>query len=245
MALVIVPPNQRKIDVPLGEGRDESDPGPYPVPDNMPIEGWPAAYRRDPATAGLTLDDVQRDKLGRNDDRHAIVVDPANHLLYEFYQAKKVGAGWQASQASIFDLNSNKLRPDGWTSSDAAGLPILPSIVRYDELQRGAIKHALRVGVRNTRRAYVYPATHYASTKTDPSLPRMGERIRLKQDFDTSGFSPHVATILKALKQYGMFVADNGLEWTLSVAPDERIPEMHAELRRVSGSDFEVVRRPQ
>ena len=141
---------------------------------------------------------MQRDKLNRNDDRHAIVVDPANHLLYEFYQAKKVDGGWQADQASIFDLTSNKLRPDGWTSTDAAGLPILPSIVRYDELKRGVIAHALRVGVRNTRRAYVYPATHYASRKTDPNLPRMGERIRLKQDFDISGFSPPVTAILQA-----------------------------------------------
>ncbi len=245
MAFVIVGPDQKKIDVKLSEGKDESDPGPYPIPDNMPIEGWPAGYKREPSTAQLTLDDVQRDKLNRNDDRHAIVVDPANHLLYEFYQAKKVDGGWQANQASIFDLASNKMRPDGWTSTDAAGLPILPAIVRYDEIKRGVIAHALRVGVRNTRRAYVYPATHYASSKTDPNLPRMGERIRLKQDFDISGYSPPVAAILKALKKYGMFVADNGLEWTLSVAPDERIPVMHEELRRISGSDFEVVHKPQ
>ncbi len=245
MAFVIVGPDQKKIDVELTEGKAESDPGPYPVPDNMPIEGWPAGYKRDPATAKITLDEVQRDTLKRDDDRHAIIVDPANHLLYEFYQAKKVGQGWQANQASIFDLNSNKMRPDGWTSTDAAGLPLLPSIVRYDEIQRGVIKHALRVGVRNTRRAYVYPATHYASAKTDSNLPRMGERIRLKQDFDISGFSPPVEAILKALKTYGMFVADNGLEWTLSVAPDERIPVMHGELRRITGSAFEVVRKPQ
>ena len=188
---------------------------------------------------------MQRDKINRNDDRHAIIVDPANHLLYEFYQAKKVGQGWQANQASIFDLSSNKQRPDGWTSSDAAGLAILPAIVRYDEIKRGVIAHALRVGVRNSRRAYVYPATHYASRLTDPNLPRMGERIRLKRDFDTSGFSPPVAAILKCLKKYGMFVADNGLEWTLSVAPDERIPVRHEELRRITGADFEVVQKPQ
>ena len=211
----------------------------------MPIEGWPANYKRESTTANFTLEDAQRDKLNQGGDRHAIVVDPTNHMLYEFYAAKRVGHGWEAAGAAIFDLSSNKLRPDGWTSTDAAGLPLLPSIVRYDELQRGEIKHALRLTVRNTRRAYVAPATHYASQKTDPSLPRMGERIRLKQDFDTSGFSPPVQTILKALKQYGMLVADNGIEWAISVAPDERIPVMHDELRRVPGSAFEVVRRPQ
>ena len=119
-----------------------------------------------------------------------------------------------------FDLKSNRLRPDGWTSSDAAGLPIFPAVVRYDELKRGAIEHALRVTVVKTRRAYVYPATHYASPHTDENLPRMGERIRLRQDFDVSGFSPEVQTILKALKKYGMFVADNGIDWAVSVAPD-------------------------
>ncbi len=244
MNFVIVPPNQKKIDVKLSEYNEESDKGPYPVPDNMPIEGWPAAFTRD-GSGKLTLEDVQRDKLNQGGDRHAVVVDPGNHLLYEFYAAKRVGSGWQAAQASIFDLSSNKLRPDGWTSTDAAGLPLLPSIVRYDEIQKGEIKHALRVTVRNSRRAYVYPATHYASQKTDPSLPRMGERIRLKQDFDTSGFSPPVQTILKALKKYGMLVADNGIEWAISVAPDERIPVLHEELRRVNGANFEVVRRPQ
>ena len=220
MAYVIVGPDQKKIDVKLTEYSGESDPGPYPVPDNMPIEGWPAGYKRESNTANLTLEDVQRDKLKMGGDRHATVVDPVNHMLYEFYTAKKVGNGWEASQASIWDLNSNKLRPDSWTSTDAAGLPIFPSIVRYDEIQRGEIRHALRVTVKNTRHAYVYPATHQASSKTDPSLPRMGERIRLKADFDTSGFSPPVETILKGLKKYGMFVADNGIDWAISIAPD-------------------------
>src|SRR5207249_4261733 len=126
-------------------------------------------------------------------------------------------------------LKSNKLRPDGWTSSDAAGLPIFPSIVRYDELKRGAVEHALRVTVVKTRREYVYPATHFASKLTDENLPRMGERIRLRQDFDVSGFSQEVQTILKALKKYGMFVADNGIDWAISVAPDPRIPVLNEE----------------
>src|SRR5204862_8002744 len=138
-------------------------------------------------------------------------VDPVNRMLYEFYQARKTDGGWQASQSSVFDLKSNKLRPDGWTSSDAAGLPIFPAVVRYDELKRGAVEHALRVTVVKTRRAYVYPATHYASAHTDENLPRMGERIWLRTDFDVSGFSKEVQTVLKALKKYGMFVADNGI----------------------------------
>jgi hypothetical protein len=158
---------------------------------------------------------------------------------------KKTDGGWQAAQSSIFDLNSNKLRPDGWTSTDAGGLPIFPAIARYDEFQRGSIDHALRVTVVKTRRAYVHPATHFASRHNDVNLPRMGERIRLRQDFNVSGFSPEVATILKCLKKYGMFVADNGIDWAVSVAPDPRIPVLHEELRKIKGSDFEVVTPPK
>ena len=181
----------------------ESDKGPYPIPAQTPIEDWPAHH--DSPVAKLTLDEVQRDVLGTNSDRHAIIVDPVRRVLYEFWQMKKTAAGWEASQASIFDLATNRLRPDGWTSSDAAGLPIYPATVRYDELQRGEIEHALRISVRNSRRAYVAPATHYASTLTDENLPRMGERFRLRADFDVSGFSPPVKTILNALKKYGAF----------------------------------------
>lgn len=245
MAFVLVPPDQKRIDVKIVDYPDESDRGPYPVPDNMPVEGWPAGYRRDGGHANITLEDVQRDKLNQDGDRHAIVVDPARGTLYEFYQAKRVGSGWQAAQASIFDLKSNKLRPDGWTSSDAAGLPIFPAIVRYDELQRGIVNHAMRVTVRKSRRAYVAPATHFASRFNNPEYPRMGERIRLRADFDVSGFSPQVQAILKGLKKYGMLVADNGIEWAISVAPDERIPVLHEELRKVRGRDFEVVVAPK
>jgi hypothetical protein len=244
MAFVLVPPNQKKVEVKLVGYADESDKGPYPVPDTVPIEGWPANYKRNPKLKGLTLDDVQRDKLNEDGDRHGIVVDPANRVLYEFYQLKKTDVGWQAACAAVFDLKSNKLRPDGWTSADAAGLPIFPAVVRYDELKRGKVGHALRVTVRRTRRAYVYPATHFASRQTDPALPRMGERFRLRKDFDTSKCSPEVRAILEGLKKYGMLVADNGIEWAISVAPDERIPVLHDELRRVKGSDFEVVTPP-
>ncbi len=213
---------------------------PDPVPDNVPIEGWPAGYQGKKVGPG----DVQRDKLREGGDRHAIVVDPTRGILYEFFQALRTDRGWQAAQASVFDLRSNKLRPDGWTSSDAAGLPIFPAVVRYDELKRGMVGHAMRVTVRRSRRAYVAPATHFASRLTDPNLPRMGERIRLKADYPLRGFSPNTQAILKGLKKYGMFVADNGLEWCISVAPDPRIVPMHEELRRIKGSAFEVVQPP-
>ncbi len=136
------------------------------------------------------------------------------------------------------------MRPDGWTSTDAAGLPIFPAIIRYDDLKRGMVNHAMRFTVVKTRRAYVYPATHYASRRTDPDLPRMGERFRLKKDVDISKFSAELQAILKGLKKHGMFVADNGIDWALSCAPDLRIPELHEELRKIKGSDFEVVTPP-
>jgi hypothetical protein len=249
MAFLLVPPNQKKVEVKLTEYPDESDPGPYPLPDNVPIEGWPAHYTRylaprDAKFKGVTLEDLQRNKFDEDGDRHAIVVDPANRKSYEFSRLVRTASGWHAACAATFDLGSNKLRPDGWTSADAAGLPIFPAVVRYDELKRGRVEHALRVTVRKTTRGYVHPATHFASKLTDANLPRMGERLRLRKDFDTSAFSPEVKTILEALKRYGMFVADNGIEWAVSVAPDERIPLLHTELRKVKGSDFEVVTPP-
>jgi hypothetical protein len=236
MGYVLVPPDQKKVDVKLGSAAAESEKGPYPVPDNTPIEGYPINYK------GLTLDEVQRKDEG-DIDRHALIVDSTHRMLYEFYQMRKTGSGWIASGAAIFDLKSNELRPDGWTSADAAGLPIFPATVRYDEIKRGMVEHAMRIGVGKTRRAYVSPATHYASRDTDPNLPRMGERLRLKKNFDISGFSPAAQSILKGLKKYGVFVADNGLDWTLSVAPDSRIPLMHEEFSRIKGSAFEVVER--
>jgi len=229
MCFVIVPPDQKRVAVRLTQYPGESDPGPYPVPDITPVEGWPIS--------GGRLDLYQRATGG---DRHAIVVDPMGGMLYEFYQARRTTDGWEAAQASVFNLRSNGLRPDGWTSSDAAGLPIFPAIVRHDECERGIVNHAMRVTVDRTRRAYVHPATHYASHLTDPNLPRMGERLRLRKDFDISRFPPHAQAVLRGLKKYGMFVADNGGNWRISVAPDTRIQGLH-ELRRVKGSDFEVV----
>lgn len=244
MAFVIVPPDQKKVEVTLKAYAGESDRGPFPVPENTPIEGWPAGYRDDSRLKGLSLEDVQRGKPSLDADRHGIVLDPVNRKLYEFYRLTRTDKGWTAEQASVFDLSSNKLRPAGWTSSDAAGLPILPAIVRHDELKRGVIDHALRFTISKSRRAYVYPATHFASRLTNENLPRMGERFRLRKDFDTSTFSPEVRVILEALKRYGMFVADNGMDWGLSVSADDRLPVLHEELRRVKGSDFEVVTPP-
>jgi hypothetical protein len=247
MGFVLVPPNQPRVDVKYvgysgGPGSpSESDVGPFPIPDNIPIEGWPGYYQREESLKSLTLDDVQRDVRNQSGDRHASVVDPVNRMLYEFYAMKKTDGGWTAVGTAIFDLKSNKLRPNGWTSTDAAGLPIFPATVRYDEVQRGIVEHAMRVTVVKTRRLYVAPATHFASPHEDENLPRMGERLRLKQDFDISGFSPPMQAILKGLKKYGMFVADNGIDWAISVAPDPRIPALHEELRRIKGSSFEVV----
>jgi hypothetical protein len=229
MAFILVPPGQKTVPVKLTAYSEESDPGPYPVPDNAPIEGWPLD--------GQALETIQRHGEG---DRHMLVVDPVKMTLFEFYSARKTDAGWTAMQASVFDLKSNRLRPDGWTSSDAAGLPVFPSVIRFDELERGMVEHAIRFTIQNSRRAYVYPATHFASSKTDVNLPRMGERFRLRQDFDISGFSPHTRAILKGLKKFGMFVADNGGDWRISVAPDGRIKDLD-ELRRVKGKDFDVI----
>jgi len=202
----------------------ESDPGPYPVPRNAPIEGGPNSQG----------------------DRHVLVVDRDHWKLYEMFSARPVnnGSSWNAGSGAVFDLNSNKLRPDGWTSSDAAGLPIFPGLVRYDEVyEQKEINHALRFTAPRTRKGYIYPATHYASGDPDPNLPPMGMRVRLKASYDISTYSPGIQVILRALKKYGMFVADNGPGWFLSGAPDERWnDDVLSMLKTIKGSDFEVVR---
>jgi hypothetical protein len=230
MPFILVPPDQPKLPLTIG-ARDESEPGPYPIPDNAPVEGWPLS--------GVPLDRLQREGDG---DRHVIIVDPAALKLYELFATYRTASGWKADSAAIFDLKSNALRPDGWTSADAAGLPIFAGVVRYDECERGMVEHALRVTFRRTRRAYVYPATHYASPHKDPVLPRMGERLRLRKDFDVSRFPPHVQAILKGLKKYGMIVADNGIDWAISTAPDSRIQGLETlDDKAVRGRDFEVI----
>jgi hypothetical protein len=230
MSFILVPPTQKKVPVKLVAYPNESDEGPYPIPDEAPLENWPLDGRQ--------LADAQRAK--ERGDRHVLVIDPVNGMLYEFYRARKTEEGWQAACEATFDLKTNKLRRAGWTSSDAAGLPIFPAVVRFDECARGVVQHAMRFTVRRSRNAYVYPATHFASRLTAETLPRMGERFRLRQDFEVSRFSPHIQAILKGLKKYGMFVADNGGDWRISIAPDSRI-EGSDELHKVKGSDFEVV----
>lgn len=240
MNFVLVPPNQPRVPVRVTAYPEESDPGPFPIPPNAPIENWPLSRNEDVRALpnpGVTLEQFQREGTG---DRHLIVVDPVERKLHEFWQARRTETGWEASQASTFDLGSNRMRPEGWTSADAAGLPIFPAIVRYDEADRGLVRHAMRVTVRRSRREYVYPARHFASTHADRDLPRMGERLRLRRDFDTSGFPPHARAILEGLKRYGMFVADNGGDWLMSIAPDARLQGLES-LARVKGSDFEVI----
>lgn len=197
---------------------DESDPGPYAVPLNAPIEGGSQS----------------------TGDRHAIAVDIDNCVLYELYRAFPQTSAWQADSGAIYNLSSNALRPATWTSADAAGLPILPGLVRYDEVAAGEIRHAIRFTVPQTRRAFLWPARHYASSLTDPKYPAMGQRFRLRASFDISSFSAENQVILRALKKYGMMLADNGSAWFISGVPDERWGNV-GDLRRVVGADFEAV----
>ena len=239
MNFVLVPPHQPEVPVAINLYPDESDPGPFPIPSGAPIEHWPISVEGDRTSPwqGETLEQFQRSGEG---DRHLIVVDPQRGRLHEFWQARKTDKGWQASQASTWDINSNTRRPEGWTSADAAGLPIFPAVVRYHEVASGMVQHAMRFTVRRTNNAYVCPANHGVGSDTDPSLPRMGERLRLRADFDTSSFPPHARAILEGLKRYGMIVADQGHSWSLSVSPDQRFEGLES-LSKVQGRDFEVV----
>ena len=199
---------------------DESDAGPYAVPLDAPIEGGSTS-------AG---------------DRHAIAVDTDNCILYELYSAYPQAASWQAGSGVIFNLKSDALRPAGWTSADAAGLPIFPGLVRYDEIASGVIRHAIRLTVPQTLNSYAWPARHFASNLTDPKYPAMGQRFRLRAGFDISTYTTDVQVILRALKTYGMFVADNGSAWFISGAPDPRWNNDNlGTLRNIHGSDFEAV----
>ncbi|OGT27684.1 MAG: hypothetical protein A2Z17_03855 [Gammaproteobacteria bacterium RBG_16_66_13] len=203
------------------EYADESDPGPYPLPADPPIEGGPDS----------------------DGDRHVLLLSMDECRLYELYAAYPLSDGtWQAGSGAIFDLRSNLLRPAGWTSADAAGLPIFPGLVRYEEVAAGTLRHALRFTAPRTQRAYVWPARHYASEWVDTDYPPMGQRFRLRADFELEGFSPAVQVILAALKEYGMMLADNGSSWFLSGSPNESwSDEELRELRQVRGRDFEAV----
>ena len=217
----VVPGSQPKIRMSF-DYADESDAGPYPIPPNPAIEGGSAS-------AG---------------DRHILVVDRDNCILYETWSTYPQPDGsWYAGSGAIFDLRSNELRPSGWTSSDAAGLPVLPGLIRYDEVASGEIRHALRFTVPQTRRAFIWPARHYASSLTGINYPPMGQRFRLRASFDVSTFSPETQVILRAMKKYGIILADNGSAWYISGVPDERWNNdvLVSEFRHVMGSDFDAV----
>jgi hypothetical protein len=220
---VLVSGSQQRVPVSF-EYEDESDPGPYPIPPDAPIEGG----------------------AGSTGDRHVLVIDVDNWVLYELFAAYPEAGGtrWNAGSGAVFDLDSNNLRPAGWTSADAAGLPIFPGLVRYDEVVgQGEIRHALRFTCPATRRAYVPPARHWASASNNPDLPPMGMRVRLRGDYDISGFPTEARAILTALKRYGMFLADNGSGWFISGAPDPRWNEdALGTLKSVPSTAFEVVR---
>lgn len=217
---VVVAGNQPRVPIQFVAYNDESDPGPYPVPPEAPVEGGPSS----------------------TGDRHVLVLDSGSCKLYELYRAFPAAGGWHADSGAVFDLGLNQLRHLGWTSADAAGFAILPGLVRYDEVAAGEIRHALRFTVPKTRKAYVWPATHDASPSTDTQYPPMGQRFRLRASFDDSGLSMEARVIATALKKYGMMIADNGSAWFISGAPDARWNNDHLrDLRSIKGSDFEAV----
>ena len=217
----VVPKTQRNVPITFTAYGDESDKGPYPVPRNAPVEGG----------------------SGSDGDRHVLVVQRGTCKLYEMFNAHRTARGWAADAGAVFNLRSDHQRPAGWTSADAAGLPIVPGLARADEARRGAIHHALRFTVSRTQAAYVAPARHMASNDHDPDLPPMGMRVRLKASFSTSGYHGEALVVLKALKTYGMILADNGSNWYISGAPDPRWSDDDLDqLKRVPGSAFEVVK---
>ncbi|HUL64776.1 MAG TPA: hypothetical protein VLW55_09185 [Burkholderiaceae bacterium] len=220
---VVVAGSQTRVAINFTAYGDESDPGPYPIPPSAPIEG--------------------------GGDRHVLVIDRDNNRLYELFGAIAQSDGsWDAACGAVFDLDSDDVRPGaqpGWTSADAAGLPIFPGLVRYEEASAGLIPHALRFTIQSSRRAYVPPANHWASSSTSANLPPMGMRVRLKAGFVIPAtFSTESKAILQALKTYGMIVADNGSNWYITGAPDPRWDnsKLNSELGSVKGLDFEVIR---
>jgi hypothetical protein len=215
----VVDANQPKVPM-VFDYENDSDPGPYPIPPSVLIEGG-------------------TDQSG---DRHILVVDKDNCVLYETFDSWPHGDGWRAGSGAVFNLRSNALRPLFLTSADAAGLPILPGLIRHDEVKAGKIDHALRFTVARTQHGFVHPATHYASPHTDPNLPPMGLRVRLKASYDLSGFGPTAKVVLTAMKEYGMFLADNGSDWFITGENNKawNDDEIH-ELSKVPASAFEVV----
>jgi hypothetical protein len=246
MNYVLVPDNQPRVTIPFFNYPNESDldggtfpNGSYPIPANLPIETWPRG------TGNLTLQQWQQDVNNTGGDRHAIIVAPGAGSIWETWLTKLTSSGWQASNGAKFNLNSNALRPAGWTSGDAAGLPMFPALVRYDECQRGMVEHALRIVVAKTRREYIYPATHYASSipATSTNYPAMGQRVRLKASFAIpDNWTIEEKAVLRALKKYGALVADNGGFFSVSVCPDDRFAaNAFDHLSTIGISNFEVI----
>jgi K319-like protein len=247
MNYVLVPDSQPRVTIPFLDYPDESDldggtfpNGNYPIPSNMPIESWPQG------TGSLTLSQWQMDVNNNGGDRHGIIVAPGTGSFWETWQMKLTQSGWRASNGAKFNLNSNVLRPAGWTSGDAAGLPMFPAVARFDECERGMVEHAMRLAVAKTRREYIYPAVHYASTipATSTNYPAMGQRLRLKASFVVpSNWTIEEKAILLGLKKYGAIVADNsGGFFSISVSPDNRWPaNCFDHLATVSIDNFEVI----
>src|ERR1700730_10496083 len=246
MNYVLVPDNQPRVTIPFLDYPDESDldggtfpNGSYPIPSNMPIESWPRG------TGNLTLQQWQMDVNNSGGDRHGIMVAPGVGSIWETWQMKLIQSGWQASNGAKFNLNSNALRPLGWTSGDAAGLSMFVAMVRYDECERGMVEHALRLVVKRSRKEYIYPATHYASSipATSTNYPAMGQRLRLKAGFAIpSNWTIEEKAVLLALKKYGAIVADNGNFFSISVCPDNRFSSSaFSHLSTIDISNFEVI----
>ena len=246
MNYVLVPDNQPRITIPFFNYPDESDldggtfpNGNYPIPPNLPIETWPKG------TGNLTLQQWQQDVNNTGGDRHAIIVAPGAGSIWETWLTKLTQSGWQASNGAKFDLNSNTLRPASWTSGDAAGLPMFPALVRYDECQRGMVEHAVRLVVAKSRREYIYPARHYASSipATSVNYPAMGQRLRLKAGFVIpQNWTIEERAVLLALKKYGAIVADNGNFFSISVCPDDRFAaNAFDHLSTITIDNFDVI----
>ena len=241
MNFVIVPNSQALVPINFVDYPDESDPSPYPIPANMAVELWPGQ------TQGQTLYDWQRDANAWGGDRHAIILQPGTGKLWEMWQAQLIvttnQTNWQAANGALFNITNNALRPAGWTSADAAGLSMFAGLVRFDECERGMVEHAIRLVVARTRRTYIYPATHYASTSTNANQPAMGQRFRLNSFFVIpANWTKQEKAILLALKKYGALVADNGGFFSISVAPDDRWPAgAFDHLSSISVTNFEVI----
>jgi hypothetical protein len=241
MNFVLVPNNQPAVPIRFTDYPSESDPSPYPIPSNLPIEGWPSQ------TGSQTLTQVQRN-TGDDGDRHAIIIQPGTGYIWETWRVFLTSnpTNWQAANGARFNLTNNALRPAGWTSADAGGLSMLAGLVRFDECERGEIEHALRMIVKHTRREYIYPATHHASSPstTNPDVPAMGQRLRLKSNFVVpANWTKQEKAIAAALKKYGGIIADNSSSFfSISVVPDQRWPSgAFSHIMGLSVTNFEVI----